>query len=201
MRYGMSSPVVMLVLLTTNIAALAQDRVYSDVGRTPTTEEIQAWDIAIGPEGMELPRGSGSPGEGEKIFAQRCASCHGQDLRGGMGPALIGGQGTLGTLHPEKTIGSYWPFATMIWDYINRAMPPNLYNIPVDPDQKLTADQVYALTAFLLYRNNIIGEGDVIDANTLPKIEMPNRNGFVPVQLNDTLDYLGRGCRFGTCPE
>jgi len=158
-------------------------------------------DIAIDPEGKGLPAGSGTALEGSVLYAQQCAACHGQDLRGSdIGKPLAGGQGTLGSLKPVKTIGSYWPFATSIWDFINRAMPPNLYNVPVEPEQKLTADEVYSLTAFILNRNDIIGESDVIDANSLPKVQMPNRNGFVPSQLEDLLDYRGRGCRAGTCP-
>jgi len=201
MRFGKFSFILFISGLMVNFYTLAQDRSYEGLGRAPTAQEIQAWDISIGPEGEELPPGSGTAPQGAAIFAQRCVACHGQDLQGGNGgPALIGGQGTLGTLDPDKTIGSYWPFATLIWDYINRAMPPNLYNIPEDPSQKLTADQVYALTAFLLYKNEIIDENDIIDADTLPKIKMPNRDGFVPSDLDDLLDYRGRGCRAGTCP-
>lgn len=201
MRYGKSSFLLIVTGLLLSFFIQAQDRTYEGLGRTPTSQEIQDWDISIGPEGEELPPGSGTANEGAEIFAQRCVGCHGQDLRGGNGgPALVGGQGTLGTLNPEKTIGSYWPFATLIWEYINRAMPPNLYNVPVDPRQKLTADQVYALTAFLLYRNGIIQENDIIDSESLPEIEMPNRNGFVPSELEDLLDYRGRGCTSGTCP-
>ena len=105
-------------------------------------------------------------------------------------------------LDPESPRTTLMKLATLstLWDYINRAMPPNLYNIPVPPDEKLTADEVYALTAFLLYRNGIIAETEVIDADSLPKIEMPNRNGFVPADLDEVLDYRGRGCRAGTCP-
>ena len=201
MRYGKSSFLLIVTGLLLSFFIQAQDRTYEGLGRAPTSQEIQDWDISIGPEGEELPPGSGTANEGAEIFAQRCVGCHGQDLRGGNGgPALVGGQGTLGTLNPEKTIGSYWPFATLIWEYINRAMPPNLYNVPVDPRQKLTADQVYALTAFLLYRNGIIQENDIIDSESLPEIEMPNRNGFVPSELEDLLDYRGRGCTSGTCP-
>jgi cytochrome c len=201
MRYGKLSLILFIIALSFRIDTLAQDRAYEGLGRIPSAQEVQDWDISIGPEGEELPPGRGTASQGAAIFAQRCAGCHGLDLKGGNGgPALVGGQGTLGTLDPDKTIGSYWPFATLIWDYINRAMPPNLYNVPVDPSQKLNADEVYALTAFLLYKNDIIRENEIIDADSLPKIEMPNRNGFVPAQLEDILDYRGRGCRSGTCP-
>ena len=136
------------------------------------------------------------------IYAQKCAACHGATgAEAPAGPRLVGDRATLGTLQPQKSVGSYWPFATQIWDFINRAMPPNFFNRPVPPDQKLTPDQVYSLTAFLLYQNGIIKESDVINTSSLPKIQMPNRTGFVPAQLEDILDYRGkRGCRSGTCP-
>ena len=178
----------------------AQERSYDGLGRTPTQSEIQAWDISIGPDGEELPAGSGTAGGGATIYAQRCAACHGQNLEGGLAPALIGGQETIGTLEPEKSVGAYWPFATTIWDFIYRAMPPNNYNTPVDPSQRLTPEDVYALTAFILFKNNIIPENQVMNKQTLPAVEMPNRNGFVPANLDDVLDYRGRGCRAGTCP-
>lgn len=101
----------------------------------------------------------------------------------------MGGQGTLTSIHPVKSIGSFWPFATTVWDFINRAMPAG-------QEGTLTADEVYALTAFLLYRNGIIQESDVIDAKSLPKVQMPNRNGFVP-RVEDLRRYR---CRQGPCP-
>jgi hypothetical protein len=96
-------------------------------------------------------------------------------------------------LQPVKTIGSYWPFATTVWDYVNRAMPRGA-------EGSLSPDEVYLLTAYLLYRNNIIGENEVIDANTLPKVQMPNRNGFIPQKLDEIADLRRRGCRLGHCP-
>ena len=201
MRCGKRSPLLVLLTFAASIGADAQTSSYG-IGRSASPEEIQAWDISIGPDGKELPQGRGTAREGAAIYNQKCAACHGQSLEGSpAGPRLAGGQGTLTTLRPQKTIGSYWPFATLIWDFINRAMPPNFYNTPVPPDQKLTTDQVYSLTAYLLYRNNIIQEDDVMDAASLPKVQMPNRNGFVPARLEDVLDYRGRrACRAGTCP-
>ena len=144
------------------------------LGTTPTAEEIRKWDIAVGPEGKELPPGSGTAKDGEKVFGQRCAVCHGPTAEGTeMAPRLVGGIGTLNTPRPVKTVGSYWPFATTVWDYINRAMPLN-------NEGSLSPDEVYAVTAFLLYRNGIIKENDVIDSKSLPKVPMPNRNGFIP---------------------
>lgn len=186
--------VASVMALTACVAAAAQTPTYSNVGRTPSKEEIAAWDIAIGPEGKELPPGSGTAKEGAEIYAKKCAICHGPAGEGSrLGPRMLGGKGTLNTLDPVMTIGSYWPFATTLWDFINRAMPRK-------QEGSLSADEVYALTAFLLYRNDIIGESDVIDAKSLPKIQMPNRNGFVPPRLEDIHDIQKRGCRLGHCP-
>jgi S-disulfanyl-L-cysteine oxidoreductase SoxD len=172
----------------------AQSPDYRNVGQKPTDKQIQDWNIAIGPAGKELPPGSGTAREGAKIFAAKCAVCHGASAEGTpLGPHLLGGQGTISTLQPVKTIGSYWPFATTVWDYVNRAMPRGA-------EGSLSPDEVYLLTAYLLYRNNIIGENEVIDANTLPKVQMPNRNGFIPQKLDEIADLRRRGCRLGHCP-
>jgi mono/diheme cytochrome c family protein len=152
--------------------AMAQSPTYK-VGRPPTEAELRTWDNVVGSEGKELPPGSGTAKEGAKIYATKCAFCHGKT--GTEGPAwrLVGGTGTLSTPTPVMTAGSYWPFATTIWDYINRTMPR-------DAEGSLRPDEVYALTAFLLYRNDIIKEGDVIDTKSLLELQMPNRNGFYP---------------------
>lgn len=157
-------------------AVFAQSPAYH-LGRTPTQEEIKAWDISIGPEGKELPSGRGTAEQGGKIYAEKCAVCHGPTQTEGkfLHGVLAGGKGSLTTLEPIKTIGSYWPYATTVFDFINRAMP-------FDRPGSLSADEVYSLTAFLLYRNGIIKETDVIDAQSLPKVQMPNRNGFFPAQ-------------------
>jgi mono/diheme cytochrome c family protein len=189
-----SSLLVPLMALAACGAALAQTPAYSNVGRTPSKEEIQAWDISIGPEGKELPPGSGTAKEGAGIYAKKCAACHGPTAEGSpLAPRLLGGKGTLNTLYPVRTIGSYWPFATTVWDYIHRAMPPN-------QGGSLSADELYALTAFVLYRNDIIKESDVIDAKSLPKVQMPNRDGFIPLRLEDIHDIDKRGCGAGHCP-
>jgi hypothetical protein len=155
-------------------AARGQTPGYSNVGRTPTQEEIRAWDIAVSPGGKELPPGSGTAKQGEKIYAQKCASCHGPTAtENRLAPRMVGGEGSLVTEHPVKTVGSYWPYATTLWDYINRAMPWYA-------EGSLIPDEVYSSTAFLLYKNGIIQENDVLDDKTLPKVQMPNRNGFVP---------------------
>lgn len=162
-----------IVLVALGIAALpvlAQSPTYG-VGRAPTPEEIKAWDIAVGPDGKELPRGRGTAAEGKAVYASRCAACHGATGKEGPQDILVGGQGTLNTSEPLKTIGSYWPYATTIWDYTSRAMP-------FDKPGSLTPEEVYKVTAYLLYLNGIIGENDVIDATTLPQVKMPNWNGF-----------------------
>lgn len=143
------------------------------LGRAPTTAEIQAWDIAIGPDGKELPSGQGTAREGARLYREKCALCHGENGSEGPQDVLVGGQGSLATAKPLRTIGSFWPYATTIYDYLYRAMP--LY-----APGSLPPHEVYALTAYLLFRNGIIGEDDVINAQTLPKITMPNREGFRP---------------------
>ena len=141
------------------------------LGRTPSPMEVRNLDIAISPEGKELPPGSGTAAQGAAVYAMRgCASCHGPSLKEGPAPGLVEREITPMTNHYPI---SYWTYATNIWDYINRAMP-------YDRPGLLTADEVYALTAFLLYRNEIIQEKDVMDSKTLPKIIMPHRDLYVP---------------------
>jgi S-disulfanyl-L-cysteine oxidoreductase SoxD len=152
--------------------ALAQSPKYH-VGRSPTADEIKAWDIAIGPDGRGLPAGSGTGVRGKQVFAAQCARCHGATGREGPEAPLVGGIGTLKTTHPVKTVGSYWPYATTLWDYVNRAMP-------FDRPGTLSADDVYATVAYVLSLNGIVGENDTVDAKTLPQIRMPNRDGFEP---------------------
>ncbi len=183
-----------LVMLAACEAALAQAPDYKNVGRTPTEQEVQAMDISIGTEGKELPLGSGTAKDGARIFKAKCEVCHGAELEGTpQAPALVGGKGTLTSLHPKMTVGSYWPFSTTIFDYIRRAMPRY-------QEGSLSTDEVYSLTAFVLFRNDIIKEDDVIDAKTLPKIQMPNRNGFMPQKLEEIHDAKKRGCKLWHCP-
>jgi cytochrome c len=182
------------IALAAWITPAAQTPDYKNVGRTPTAQEVQALDIAIGTDGKELPPGSGNAKIGGPLFAQKCAACHGESQEGSaQAPALVGGKGTLTSLHPKMTAGSYWPFATTIFDYIRRAMPRF-------QEGSLKVDEVYSLTAFILYRNDIIKEDAVIDAATLPKIKMPNRDGFIPQNLDEIHDWKKRGCKLGHCP-
>jgi mono/diheme cytochrome c family protein len=185
------------IVLLTATASLAQTPSYPNIGRAPTKEEIQAWDISVGPDGKGLPPGSGSAKEGAPIFAVKCAVCHGPNGEGAkIGPRVVGGIAdteTLTTLKPVRTVGGYWPYATTVYDFINRAMPRG-------QSGTLTANEVYALTAFILAKSNIIKEDDVLDAKTLPKVQMPNRNGFVPARFADIPDEKKRGCKQGVCP-
>jgi cytochrome c len=142
------------------------------IGQTPTEELIKAWNIDIAPDGTNLPNGAGSVAQGQKIFAAICAACHGEHGTEGPMDRLVGGRGTLDTKKPIKTVGSYWPYATTLYDYIHRAMPLN------NP-QSLSPDQVYAVTAYILSLNKIVPDDAVLDRNSLPAIKMPNRDGFV----------------------
>ncbi|WP_248323428.1 c-type cytochrome [Caballeronia sp. Sq4a] len=145
-----------------------------DVIGTPlTATEIAAWNIDVAPDGRGLPAGSGDVATGAHIFAAKCAACHGANGEGGLGDRLIGGRGTLASDKPVRTVGSYWPYATTLFDYIRRAMP---YNAP----QSLSADEVYALSAWMLNRNGIVPDDARLDAHSLAAIRMPNRDGFVP---------------------
>jgi mono/diheme cytochrome c family protein len=141
------------------------------LGHTPKAEEVKAIDIDITPDGRGLPPGSGTASAGKDVYTRRCETCHGPTGKEGPQDVLVGGKGSLATTKPQKTIGSYWPYATTLWDYIRRAMP-------FDHPGTLTPDEIYGTTAYLLFLNGIVGEHDVVDQATLPKVEMPNRNGF-----------------------
>lgn len=189
------SCLVFPVVLAAAATAWAQAPDFKNVGHTPTAEQIKAWDISVGPDGAGLPPGSGTAVQGAVLFANKCAVCHGSNAKGtGRAPRLVGGtRASLTTLHPAKSIPSYWPFATTVWDYINRAMPRY-------QGGSLSPNEVYALAAFILYRGGVIKENVVLNATTLPKIRMPNRNGFVPASFQSLTNDRKRGCRQGVCP-
>jgi cytochrome c len=156
--------------------ALAQPPAGYGIGQPATPAEIAAWDIDVAPDGAGLPPGQGSVAQGGAIFAESCAACHGAHGEAGDGkpiPRLAGGAGTLAGPAPLKSVGSYWPYATTLFDYIRRAMP---YNAP----QSLSADQVYAVSAYVLYLNGIVAQDAVLDAARLAGVRMPNRDGFRP---------------------
>ena len=161
------------IALSACVTTLAQGPTYQ-LGSPPSAEEIKARDTAISPEGKELPPGSGSAKEGATIFAQKCAGCHGPN---GMGGGLVRGVVPLGNAKPVKLEYSLVPYATTVWDFINRAMP---WATP----GSLTPNDVYAVTAYVLFLNDVIKEDDVLDATTLPKVRMPNRDNFLPVEID-----------------
>ena len=144
------------------------------LGRPATEEEIRARDISISPTGLGLPPGHGTAIEGRAVYRSKCASCHGEHGHGNAYyPALVGGQGSLDTSKPLLTVGSYWPYATTVWDYIHRSMP---YQRP----GTLRPDETYAVTAYILYLNGIVEQKQELNQQSLPKIKMPNRDGFIP---------------------
>ena len=143
----------------------------SGFGRTPTAEELRAIDIEVTPDGKGLAPGASTASAGKSVYTRRCETCHGPTGKEGPQDVLVGGQGSLATSTPQKTVGSYWPYATTLWDYIRRAMP-------FDHPGTLTTEEIYGATAYVLYMNGIVGENDVLDQATLPEVKMPNRNGF-----------------------
>jgi cytochrome c len=148
------------------------------IGRRATPEEIAGWNIDIAPNGAGLPPGQGSVQQGAQIFADKCAACHGAHGEGKPMDTLAGGAGTIATPKPVKTVGSYWPYATTLYDFIHRAMP---FNAP----QSLSANEVYAVSAYVLFLNHIVPADAVVDARMLPQIVMPNRGAFVSSYKTD----------------
>ena len=162
------APAVLLVLTS---PAFAQQS--PNLGKPISPEDLVSWDISIGPDGSGLPPGSGTVQQGEAVFAAKCQACHGAKGAGQPNDRLVGGQGSLPDDRPPvKTIGSYWPYATTLFDYIRRAMPLN-------ESKALTNDEVYGVVAYLLNLNGIIAEGETMNAQSLPKVAMPNREGFI----------------------
>ena len=159
------------VVIAAAVPALAQGPTFG-FGRAPTAEEIKKADTAVAPDGTGLPQGRGTAKEGATVYAQKCAACHGPN---GSGTPLHRGIVPLGNAKPVKLEGSLVPYATTVWDFINRAMP---WTTP----GTLTADEAYAVTAYVLYLNKIVGETDVLDQTTLPKVRMPHRDNFIPAQ-------------------
>ncbi|MCG3200592.1 MAG: hypothetical protein NFCOHLIN_00448 [Gammaproteobacteria bacterium] len=169
-----ASALVVLLACLAPCTARAADGIPDSprLGRPATAADIAAWNLSIYPDGTGLPEGDGTAAQGKELFAQRCAACHGQEGIGGTADELAGGTSPLDSEHPDKNIGMYWPYATTLFDFIRRAMP-------MDKPESLSNDEIYALTAYLLHRNGIIGEGETMDARTLPQVKMPNRHGFI----------------------
>jgi S-disulfanyl-L-cysteine oxidoreductase SoxD len=162
-----------MLVLCASVTALAQGPTYR-LGTAVSQEEIKARDTAVSPAGKELPAGRGGVKEGATVYAQKCLACHGPD---GTGTKLHRGLIPLGNSKPVKIQGSLVPYATTVWDFINRAMPTT-------KPGSLTPDEVYAVTAYVLFLNDVIEENTVLDATTLPQVKMPNRDNFLAIELD-----------------
>jgi S-disulfanyl-L-cysteine oxidoreductase SoxD len=167
---SLTAVVMMLIAMAGHTGSAAQET--PNLGRPATPAEVAGWDISIPPDGTGLPPGSGTPEQGAVVYVQKCQACHGEKGAGQPNDRLVGGQGTLASASPVRTIGSYWPYATTVFDYVRRAMP-------YTQSQSLTNDEVYAVTAYLLHLNGIIGAQAVLNAQTLPQVQMPNREHFI----------------------
>ena len=165
-----------VVIAVTALAACASQQ--AEPGKPPvfgaaaSAEEIARFDISIPPSGAGLPKGGGSARQGLQVYEQKCMACHGAKGTGKPADALAGGIGSLATKTPVRTVGSYWPYSTTLFDYVRRAMP-------ITNPLSLTDDEVYAVSAYVLFLNGIVGEDAVMNAQTLPQVKMPNRDGFV----------------------
>jgi S-disulfanyl-L-cysteine oxidoreductase SoxD len=171
----MRKRLALCAMMFVTVPALAQAPQF---GQAIAPADITPWDISIGPDDARLPPGSGTASQGEAVYAAKCQACHGEKGVGGPNDALVGGFGSLAAgKQPVKTVGSYWPYATTLFDYIRRAMP--------FPETKsLTNDEIYAVSAYILNLNGIVGTDEVLDAQSLPKVRMPNRDGFIPFPRN-----------------
>jgi S-disulfanyl-L-cysteine oxidoreductase SoxD len=179
-----SRSILAFSIVVASAAVSAQSPTFG-VGRAPTADEIRAWDISIRPDGQELPPGHGTAKDGAPLYASKgCAGCHGRSGSGSMAPTLIKSDGTTKSSVPclapcvndSNVMALHAPYATVMWDYVNRGMP-------LGKEGSLKPDEVYALTAYLLYKNGVIREDEVMDAQSLPKVAMPNSQGFkLPAQ-------------------
>jgi len=185
-EYGISMRKLLLIGIGTGALGLAgiltvwsaQENGSFQVGRVATKDEIRAWNIDVPPTGEGLPAGQGTVKQGAQVFAAKCAMCHGPTGTEGPKDKLVGGRNTLASPKPVRTVGSYWPYAPTLYDYINRAMP---FNVP----GSLTPEEIYSVIAWLLFKNEIVPEDAVMDAKSLPQVQMPNRDGFIPDQRPD----------------
>jgi S-disulfanyl-L-cysteine oxidoreductase SoxD len=173
------------ILVCVGENTLAQEESGFNIGRPVSEPELESWNIDITPDGTGLPRGQGSVQQGKSVYEAKCIACHGAEGQGSPMDRLAGGQNTLTSANPVKTIGSYWPHATTIFDYVRRAMP-------LDKPQSLSADELYAVTAYLLQLNGLIEAGAVMDAQSLPKVQMPNRAAF---RTDPRPDVSNSACR------
>ena len=155
----------------TGSLALAAGPANLSLGREATPAEIAGWNIDVFPDGKGLPPGKGTVAKGERVYQAQCLACHGAKLEGGIGPALVGGQGSLATEKPMKTVGSYWPYASTLFDYVRRAMP---FQAP----QSLSNEDVYSVSGYILHVNGLMAANASVDAKSLVAVKMPNRDGF-----------------------
>ena len=171
-----STGVTMLALVLALAATIGATGIQAQspygIGRAATPAEIAGWNIDIGRDGSGLPPGSGTVSHGREVFEQQCAACHGDKGQGGVGDQLVGGQGTLATQKPVRTVGTYWPYAPTLFDYIRRAMPQNA-------PQSLSNEDVYAVSAYILNLNGLLPADATLDAKTMAAIKMPNHDKFV----------------------
>jgi S-disulfanyl-L-cysteine oxidoreductase SoxD len=173
--------IVIGLAATVSVGAAFAEPGHFGLGKPVSPEQIRPWDIDVRPDGAGLPPGQGSVEQGEKIFAEQCSACHGDK---GQTPAqgfdkLVGGKATLATAKPVQTVGSYWPYATTVFDYVRRAMP-------FPSPQSLSNDDVYSVVAYVLYLNEIVPRTAVMNAQELKKVKMPNVDGFIPDGRPDT---------------
>ncbi|TBN38353.1 cytochrome c [Paracoccus subflavus] len=150
------------------------------LGRPALPEEVAAWNLDVSPDGTGLPEGSGDVMTGEEVYLENCAACHG-DFAEGLDnwPSLAGGEGTLDQQNPEKTIGSYWPYLSTVWDYVHRSMP-------FGNAQILSADDTYAIVAYLLYSNALVEDDFVLSRENFTEVQLPNVDGFIPDDREET---------------
>jgi mono/diheme cytochrome c family protein len=173
LAFGLAALLFALAVPLFGLAAPARAEQGPRLGKPISAEDLAPWDISIGPDGAGLPPGGGTVRDGEAVFAAKCQGCHNEKGAGTPNDRLVGGKGSLPGEKPAvKTVGSYWPYATTLFDYIRRAMPLN-------QSKSLTDDEVYGVAAYLLNLNGIIADDATMNAQTLPKVAMPNREGFV----------------------
>jgi S-disulfanyl-L-cysteine oxidoreductase SoxD len=170
----MSTPKTIVLAASLSFAATAGIALAETphLGKPLDEAAIANWDISILPDGTGLPKGSGTPAQGAAIFAEKCAACHGDNGKGGAAAALVDDRKLAGINAAQKTIKNFWPYTTTIFDFVRRAMP---FTAP----RSLSDDEVYALTAYILSENKLIGAGDTMNAETLPKVKMPNSGNFI----------------------
>ena len=173
-EYPMTRVVAILCISACGTLTEAYAAESPGLGKAASPQEIAAWNLTVFPDGRGLPPGHGTAVEGKSVYAQHCTSCHGLNGTGGSGGELAGAKHGLTDAHPDQTIGTYWPYATTVFDYVRRSMPPGAPG-------SLSNDQVYAVSAYLLHLNGLVAESADLNAQTLPQVQMPNREGFIRV--------------------